>query len=253
MRACTSTSNLLGFLLLALGLSFCVPAGAAALDDRTQQSEENDHQPNAYTDYGDFNDDEAEANDLRFYQYGRLFGIQLGVGNSGATGNRGKLWSGGFPMLSVKTVYWFNFNMALDLDLSSLSHVYNVPERGGTTDVQLIQLGVNLRYSFDTRDAAAQVAFANPFVQVGIASYGLTQTTADTGTSDRDSAFGVSAGAGLEFALVPRTSYFLIDGRVHMVRFADTYTSNFNVAGAGNLNDLTGLLYTVGAHLLFTW
>jgi hypothetical protein len=114
-------------------------------------------------------------------------------------------------------------------------------------------LGANLRYYLDTRDASAQVAFANPYLQIGVGSYTLSQSTPSESAVDKDSAFGLSGGGGLEFALKPKSAYFQIDARLHSVSFRDTYTTRFNVPGAGNLSDLTGLFYTFGANFLFTW
>ena len=251
MQGCTFISK--HSLWLIPLLLFSASRLAVAADDRTQQSEEDDFGSTPYTEYGEFNDDAQEAEDMKFYQYGRLFGIQLGLGFSGATGNRGRLWEGGFPLIDVRTIYWFNFNFALDLCVTSFKHHYNVPSHGGATDVSMVLLGANFRYYFDTRDVSAPIAFANPFLEAGFGSYTLGQNTPDQGSTSKDSSFGISGGGGLEFTIKPRSTYFNIDARIHSVTFKDTYTSVFNVADAGNLPDLTGLFYTFSANFLFTW
>ncbi len=264
MRECTSTSDSSrrggrGSRLAALGaLALLLQTHSAlandrASSDRSQQPEEEDYTSTPFTEYGEFNEETQEAEDMKFYQSARLFAVQLGLGMSGATGNRGRLWEGGFPMIDFRTVYWFTFNFALDLDLTSMKHGYSVPELGGHTDVSLLVLGANLRYYLDTRDASAPIAFANPFLQLGIGSYTLTQTTPSENTTDRDTSFGISAGAGLEFAIKPKSTYLSVDARIHSVTFNDTHSTSYNVAGAGYLPDLTGLFYTFGANLMFTW
>ena len=85
------------------------------------QPEEEDFSSSPFTEYGEFNEEQDEAADTKFFQYGRLFGVSLGLGFEGVTGNRGLLWQGGFPMIEMKVHYWFDFNVALDLGFANAS------------------------------------------------------------------------------------------------------------------------------------
>src|SRR5271154_3421653 len=113
-----------GFLLLLLGS----PAWADSKRDRSLPPEEDDFSPTPFTEYGSFNQDADEDAETRFMQYGRLFGVSVGVGDEGVTGNRGQLWQGGFPLFELKVHYWFDFHLALDLGVSLGTHSYQSSE-----------------------------------------------------------------------------------------------------------------------------
>src|SRR4051812_26437303 len=126
MPASISISKLTG--LLAILFAFSAAARPSFADEpsgRTNLPEEDDFKGSPYTDYGEFNNQEAEEEaDTRFFQYGRFFGISLGLGTEQVFGNRGALWNGGFPMIELKLHYWFDFNFALALDVFSAPHFY---------------------------------------------------------------------------------------------------------------------------------
>lgn len=157
-------------------------------------------------------------------------------------------------MLEFKLYYWFDFNFALSLVLASAKHNYT-SDVTGRVDVNMFRLGLELRYYFDTQDAAAGVTFANPHLIGGIGSYTKTQSvpegaTQTTVTGDQDASFGFCLGFGLEFPIVHRKSYFALEGKFHMVSFRDTNTALFANDG---IPDQSGGFYTVGGNILFTW
>ena len=261
MRECIFTFKQL--LLIGLVGSHLILSGVreakadgGSKEDKTLQPEEDDFSSTAYTEYGEFNEEENEAADMKFYQYGRLFGFGVGVGFSGATGNRGKLYQGGFPLINVRTQYFFDFNLALGLDLTSIKHSYEVSAaRGAHHDVSIATIGVDLKYYFETKDLAATLSFANPYIVGGVASY----TQADVSTlegsasAEKDSSFGLNAGFGLEFAISPRNAYFTIEGRLHQVKFKDTSDGRYGEAADGGYQNLEGYFYTVVTGFTFTW
>lgn len=206
-----------------------------------------------FTEYGEFNEEADEAAETKFFQYGRFFGVSLGVGIEGVTGNRGLLWGSGFPMLDFKVHYWFDFNNALDLGFFNVKHMYEVDTAlGGQYDVTMFRFGVDVKHYFDTKDLSAAISFANPYVLLGAGSFTKTEVpdSAGTAATDTDSAFGLSVGGGLEFVITPRKSYFELEGKLHTVTFKDTYSSMYNSYTGG---DLSGYFYTVTANVLFTW
>lgn len=256
MPASTSISNTRGALALAATLHFVVlnflaviptahaaDGGPSASPGEKQES----YRGTPYTEYGEFNEEEEEAEVTQFFQYGRFFGVSLGAGYEGATANRGLLWRGGFPYVSLKLHYWFDFNFALQMEGAFASHYYELS--GVRAQVSLMQYGLSVRYAFDTRDLSAPWSFASPFIVVGGGGYNKSERSIDA-FSDRDNTFGFSAGGGLEFPIKHRKVYVQIDGRVHYVLFEDRTTRNFVSRGIG---DLEGLLYTTALNLLFTW
>ena len=70
--------------------------------------------------------------------------------------------------------------------------------------------------------------------------------------TDNDSAFGFDFGAGLEFAIAPRKSYFQLEAKGHLATFRDTYSTTYS-GSPYSLPDLTGLFYTVTGSVMFTW
>jgi opacity protein-like surface antigen len=239
-------------LILVALLALPVSAFAEDPPGRAATPEEDDFSGSPYTDYGQFNNQEAEEEaDTLFFQYGRFFGIGFGVGTNQALGNRGQLWSGGFPFIELKLHYWFDFNFALALDVFSVSHFYEDPEASiGRQDVSLVQLGLNLRYYFETKNLSSTISFANPYVMASVGSYTKTETSTQVAVPDDDSSIGFSVGAGLEFALSPKKTYLQFEGRMHLATFKDTYTERF---AADGLDDLTGPFLTLAAQIMFTW
>lgn len=201
-----------------------------------------------YADYGAFNEDVEEADYAKFLQYGRFFGISAGFGYHSATGNRGLLWNGGFPMVDLRVHYWFDFQFALDIAFSSASHFFS--SGSSTVNVSMTYFGVDLKYYFNTANLSAPLTFASPYLIVGGGSFSKTEAVLSTNTSEPDSAFGFLVGAGLEFLLAPKKSYFLLEARLYGVGFKDQFSSA--PAGSG-IDDLTGAFFSITGSVMFTW
>jgi hypothetical protein len=259
MRGCISTSERAALaLVVAAGLALAHAPAARAADvpagggkDKMMQPEEDDFSSTPFTEYGEFNEEQDEAADTRFFQYGRFFGVSVGVGAESISGNRGLLWQGGWPLLDFKVHYWFDFNVALDLGVFTAPHFYDIASDSEHVDVSMVHLGVDVKYYFDTKNLSAAISFANPYVVLGFGSYSKTEVSTLEETTEQDTAVGLNAGAGLEFAIRHRKVYFQIEGKAHFATFKDTFTTEFrNSAG---LDDLQGNFFTVTAALMFTW
>lgn len=276
MPACDSTSKVLSRVLLASVLAMgMLSATAYAVDPpppastnpgassgesqgRTQQPEEDDFRQTPFTSFGEFNDEE-EAEDTRFFQYGRFFGVSVGLGYEGAMGNRGALFTGGVPAFALRVQYWFDFQFAMTLGIYSAKHQYsgqrfNSADNTDTKhDWNLFMFGAELRYYIETRDSTAAVTFAGPFLTLGVGSYSKSENdTTDPSTIAKDSALGLSFGGGLEFPLKPRKSYLNLETKFHSVSFNDTGLSITTPSGK-SVPDTSGLLFTVMASILFTY
>ncbi len=256
--ACTSTSSRRLF-SFATALVLVLAAGSPfvhAAEQRTEKAEEDDYEATPFTQYGEFNEQQDEDEDARFLQSGRFFGFSLGGGYQGATGNRGALWQGGFPVIDFRMHYWFDFNFALSLGFHLAPHFYEAAgiaapaETIGSSTVNFSRVGVDIRYYFDVKDVTAAIAFMNPYIQVGLGSYSKTETNVASGLPSNDNAFGLGTGGGLEFVLSPRKSFLQIDGKLHMVSFIDVDTTRFTGDG---LDDLSGYFYTITTSIMFTW
>ncbi len=259
MQASTSTSRTVAlWILLATGTALGVAGGhrsafaadsaAGKQSDRTLLPEEEDYSGTPFTEYGEFNEEKEETADTTFFQHGRFFGASLGLGFQGVTGNRGLLWQGGFPVIDLKVHYWFDFNVALDMGLWFVKHNYEY--QGERTQVSMNNLGINVKYYFDTKNLSAPISFANPYILAGVGSVSKTETSEkDSESSDPDSAFAIGGGAGLEFAIRPKKVYFSVEGKVWYASFKDTDTTTFSRVAP----DLGGMFYTIVGALMFTW
>ncbi len=217
-------------------------------DERNGDSED-DFRETPFTKYGEFNEEDDEAAAELFFRFGRFFGASLGVGVSGATGNRGKLWSGGFPAISVKLHYWFDFHFALDIEFASSSHSFT-DTNSSTTDVGLTVLATHLKYYIDTTNLSAALTFASPYLLLGGGAFTKSETNASSNQTDTDGKFGVTLGVGLEFVINPKKVYFDLESKFSFVNFTDRNSTDF--AGSG-ISDLTGTLYVITGNILFTW
>jgi hypothetical protein len=250
MPASTSISNkaLLPAALFA-ALWACSAPALAADENKAGQAEEDDFSSTPFTAYGEFNEEAEEIAESRFFQYGRYFGVSVGVGGEGVTENRGLLWQGGFPMFEFKVHYWFDFNVAIDMGLSTANHFYDNPVTGDHVDVNFVRIGISGKYYFDTANLSAAISFANPYLIVGFGSYRKSEKSRDLELTENDDAVGFSFGAGLEFALKHRKVYFEVEGKMHLAAFKDTFTREFEPS----IPNLSGGWFTITGALLFTW
>lgn len=225
-------------------------AGGASGTGKTFQPEEDDFTGSPFTEYGEFNEDKDEEEDAKYFQHGRFFGVSGGLGFQGISGNRGLLYQGGFPLVDLKLHYWFDFNFALDLGFSFVSHFFEGGDaNGGHTDVNMFHVYADAKYYFDTKNLSAPISFANPFLLIGVGSFTQTKTSVTEDTQEPDTGIGLSFGAGLEFAIRPKKTYLEFEGKYHMVTFKDTFTTLFRPA----IQDLTGGFFTFQANILFVW
>ncbi len=224
--------------------------GTGALD-RAAVPEEDDFSSTPYTEYGEFNDDEDEAEQSRFFAHGRFFGLSMGSGLMGATGNRGVVYQGGFPALDLKVHYWFDFNSALDFGFNQTSFYYVGGKSNGRTDVNIFNLFIDFKYYFTTTNISAGVSFANPYVLLGFGSYTKRELNAANLVYDQaDTQISPAVGGGLEFALKQKKLYLAFETKFSFPRFKDYLSSNF---GSNGVADLSGFFYTLGGTLLFVW
>ena len=228
------------------------PPSSDTKENRVNKPEDEDFSGTPFTQYGEFNEASDEEEDARFLQFGRFFGFSLGAGFQMVEGNRGTLWQGGFPVVDFKLHYWFNFNVAIDMGFRTAQQYFEDTStlQLGHVDVNMLWVGIDVKYYFDTQDLSAPISFANPYLLLGAGSYSKIQTSNLQQTQDSDNSLGVSAGAGLEFVMNPKKVYFSLEGKANLVTFKDTYTTLYQGVG---LQNMTGNFYTFTGSILFTW
>lgn len=202
---------------------------------------------NPFSDFVPFEDEYDIDEDERFMYFGRFFGISLGTGFHQFTGNIGKLYNTALPVMDFKMIYFFDFRLAGQIGISSASHAFDA-EPVGPTEVSLLRLNGDMKYYFDTKNVGATITATNPYVVAGVSQTFRTQAMQNSGTVEKDNAFAVSGGLGLEFALKPRKTSLGIEGRLHKIFFRDALATDFVPVG---LPDLTGNMYSVVTSVIF--
>lgn len=258
-RGCTFIFKLIGLLI-----TFCFfyhpqafaaadPSQAPAIPSGKKDDPGLFDTSSPYLEYGEFNESEEEDKDTLFFQYGRFFGVSVGAGYQSATGNRGKVYSPAFPRIDVKVHYWFDFQLAMNMGIFFANHTFTNPLTTNVSKVALVGFGVDLKYYFDVRNMSAALTFANPFIIGGVGAMSKTETTSTGTAPDQDSSLSMNLGAGLEFPIVYKKSYFILEGRYHTQSFRDSSEDSFGDSSGRGVPDLSGGFVTLMAHILFTW
>lgn len=259
MPGFTSTSKYFIFLTLFFLIAWSTsslsayaegaPDNKSAAESKTNKPEDDDYSTTPFTEYGEFNETNEEEADAKFFQFGRFFGVSIGMGFQFIDGNRGSLWQGGFPVVDFKIHYWFDFNVGLDLGFYTASQFYNTTVQGkGHVNVNWLRVGLDIKYYFPTKNLSAAISFANPYILLGVGSFSKTENSNATQIPDTDASLGISGGAGFEFVVSPKKTYFELEFKANLVTFRDTFTTLYP-----NLANLTGNFYTITGSLLFTW
>ncbi|MBS1958947.1 MAG: hypothetical protein JST80_05700 [Bdellovibrionales bacterium] len=261
MRACTFISKYA--LLLAL---LAVPSRAQSQPDSNSGVPSGQMQPSVptgakkdeptlfdqyspYLDYGDFNSSEEEDSDTLYFQYGRFFGISLGLGYETATGNRGLLYDAALPRFDLKVHYWFDFQFAMAMGIWFATHTFEY--NNNANSVKLTGYYIDLKYYFDVRNASSVITFANPHLLIGFGAISKTEThSAASFTPGNDSTLSLSFGAGFEFPIVYKKTYFILDMRYWTQSFQDTDEVD---RYKDRVPDLQGGFFTLMGHFMFTW
>jgi hypothetical protein len=205
-------------------------------------------QSSPYLEYGDFSMSEEENEDALYFQYGRFFGLSLGLGYQAALGNRGKVYDPAIPRVDIRIHYWFGFNFAMDLGVFFATHNFTYNQLAYQT--KLIGYGMHLKYYFDVKDSSAALTFANPFIEGGAGQWSMSEThTGGSTIPDSSATFSVDFGGGLEFPIVHKKTYLILEALYHTESFADVTETKFNQ----RVPDLYGGFFTFIAHFMFVW
>lgn len=229
-----------------IGCALLKPAAVYAAPEEQPQSGSAEL-ANPFSDFVPFEDEYDVDEDERFMYFGRFFGVSLGTGMQRFTGNIGRLYNTALPVMDFRLIYFFDFRLAGVIGVNSASHAYSALETGAT-DVNLFRLNADLKYYFNTRNAGAAITAASPYL-IG----GVSQTFRTVGFNNqitKDTAFGVSGGLGMEFALKPRKTAIGIEGRVHQIFFKDRNDPTYLESG---FPDLNGYMMSLLANVTFFW
>ena len=237
--------RLILLLLLLLSGIFSTPSHAASPEESTQAGTA--ELANPFSDFVPFEDEYDIDEDERFMYFGRFFAVSMGTGIHKFSGNIGKLYNTAIPVLDFRMIYFFDFRLAGQLGISSASHAFNAAPNGAV-DISLFRINADLKYYFDTKNMGAAITSSNPYVVGGVSQTFRTQSFQDHNSVEKDNAFAISGGLGMEFALKPRKTSIGIEGRIHQIFFEDRFTQEYLESG---IEDTTGSMYSVITSLIF--
>lgn len=190
--------------------------------------------------FQDFNED-LEATqvmeDERFYRYSRFASINIGVGATSFTGNRGSAYEDNHPSFGLSVMYFMDFQnvFVLGFEYSKHTmfidtHVVGSPSQIiGAVETSFIRPYMALRYYFDTSDLGTAITYSNPYV-VGRVSYWYQTNTFPERKNLSDQTgggIGTALGFGLEFPIELKKSYFNVEFLFHTVNYFDKFTQDY--------------------------
>ncbi len=190
--------------------------------------------------FSDFNED-LEATqvmeDERFYRYSRFFGVNLGLGVTTFTGNRGAAFTDQNPSYAFTLMYFLNFQNVFIMGFEHSRHFYVIDtflngspnQRLGVVTQSFLRPFFGFRYYIDTQDLGTAITYSNPYF-VGRVEYWHQTTKYEDFTNrddEKDGGIGSAFGFGLEFPIEIKRSYFNVEFLYHIVDFADKFTQDY--------------------------
>lgn len=230
--------------------------------------------------FSDFNEDLEAAQvmeDERFYRYSRFVALNLGLGYTSFTGNRGDAYYDQLPSFGIGLMYFLDFQNVFTMGIEYSKHTMFIDtfvagyrsEIVGAVDVSMLRPYFGFRYYIDTSDLGTAITYANPYFAGRFEYWYQTNTFRDIDKSDQvGGGIGVGLGAGLEFPIELKKTYFNVEFLVHSVNFFDKFTNDYRQIGPGDVDsgatipsdieyygwdDLTGLAYSVFFNYVISW
>lgn len=220
--------------------------------------------------FSDFNEDIESAQvleDERFYRYSRFYSVNLGLGLTTFTGNRGAAYDNEPPTYNLSVVYFSSFTEAFVIGIAYSKHqmVLDYVPRGfqgtmpGLVDINMLRTYFGYRHYVDTSDLGTAITYSNPYFtgqfEYWNASY---QFTEQKGLIDdqKVGGAGFGLGMGLEFPIELKSTYLNVEALFHSVAFKDKYTTDYAPADSSKANgydDLTGYVITFVVNYVLSW
>lgn len=226
--------------------------------------------------FSDFNEDLENTQvmeDERFYRYGRFFGVNLGLGGTFFSGNRGKAYKNSHPSFHLSNIYFFDFLNAFAIGIEYSKHTMIIDtlvqgspnEPMGAIDIAMLRPFFAYRRYLDTSDLGTAITYSNPYVVGRFEYWYQTNTFRENKKLKTESGggVGVGLGVGLEFPIEIKKTYFNVEFLWHNVNFFDKYTDDYrqlppSKVPAGKSSDygyenLTGYAYSVMCAYTINW
>ncbi len=220
--------------------------------------------------FSNFNDDpqgEQVAKDERFYRHGRFYSLNVGLGVTTFTGNRGNAYNDNHPTYSVSFTHFFDFQNAAVMGIQFSSHTMILDsvtaiddEAVGRVDTSFLRPFVGYRFYFDTADLSRAITYANPYFTVRFEYWYQNNKFVENGSIPNQSGGGIGAsfGLGLELPIEIKESYWGIELLLHQVNTFDRETTDYRrlpgeTDSPYGYEDLNGTGVSFVVNYVFSW
>lgn len=197
--------------------------------------------------FRDFNED-LEATqvmeDERFYRYGRFFAVNIGLGFTTFTDNRGLAYKDDHPSYHFSILYFMNFQHAFVLGIEFSKHTMLIDtyvqgyatQKIGAVMTSMLRPFWGYRYYIDTSDLGTAITYSNPYF-VGRVEYWYQTNEFPEATNLKTRSgggLGTGIGFGLEFPMEIKKSYINVEFLYHRVLFFDKFTRDYRQIATEN-------------------
>lgn len=190
--------------------------------------------------FQDFNEDLEAAQvmeDERFYRYARFFGVNLGIGFTTFTDNRGVAYKDDHPSLHFSLMYFLNFQSAFVLGVEYSKHTMildtftlgSPTEAIGVVETNMLRPFFGYRYYVDTSDLGTAITYSNPYFVGRFEYWYQTNVFKELKNLSDESGGGIGTaiGFGLEFPIEIKKTYMNVEFLYHRVNFFDKFTDDY--------------------------
>jgi hypothetical protein len=193
--------------------------------------------------FSDFNEDIESGQTLedeRYYRYGRFFSVNMGLGLTSFTGNRGAAYDDNPPTFHFSVNYFLDFQKAVTLGVEYSKHTmildtivngYRDMDQLGAVVTDMTRVFVGFKYYIDTTDLGTAITYSNPHYIARAEYWYQTNDFIDHRSLPRQKGGGIGTGLGfgLEFPVELKESYVSVEFLYHVVNFFDKFTQDYRM------------------------
>lgn len=228
--------------------------------------------------FSDFNEDLEAAQvmeDERFYRHSRFVSVNIGLGATRFTGNRGKAYKNNDPSFGLSIMYFIDFHNVFVMGFEYSQHTMYIDTfvNGyrntliNYVETSLLRPYFGMRRYLDTSDLGTALTYSNPYFTGRVEYWYQTNRFGEESVNQESGgSIGTAVGFGLEFPIEIKRSYFNVEFLYHMTNFFDRATTDYIQIPAGTPNhdfnqfpskygydDLTGSVYSIFFNYVISW
>ena len=180
-----------------------------------------------FTDYSEFQDTSTEEADIYFFKHGRLLSLAAMGGMRLITQKLGQHTR---PAFTIGGFFSFFFNMRIAIQFHYITGIHpfrsldleptDPNSQRFISEMQLTQIGFDLKYYLNTQNITQGLASFNPYFILGGSSISRRiKFRNENPLTDGKRVFGFHTGIGIEFPLTLNKVFFGIEAQYQFVKF----------------------------------